>query len=304
REEDQLEHLVAAGTHTTLLFFSDWGKVYSIKTYDIPELDRTAKGMSVMNILPLMPEEKITAVLPVHSFEDAEYLTMITRKGKIKRVTISMFAYVRPSGLIAISLEEDDKLGWVKMTEGGQDLILVSEQGRGIRFSEEDVRPMGRNAIGVYAMKLDAWDNIAGADVVTPEGDVLVITEKGYGKRTAVDEYRQQGRYGQWVKAMVLTPERTGKIVSARIVSPGDEVTCISAQGIILRTSVDHVSQQGRHTQGVRVMDLREGDHVASVAVVREGRLSRVNGDGSSTAVADVLDVLVEVEGGDTPVED
>ncbi|HRQ36933.1 MAG TPA: DNA gyrase subunit A [Chloroflexota bacterium] len=304
REEDQLEHLVAAGTHNTLLFFSDWGKVYSIKTYDIPELDRTAKGMSVMNILPLMPEEKITAVLPVHSFEDAEYLTMITRKGKIKRVTISMFAYVRPSGLIAISLEEDDKLGWVKMTEGGQDLILVSEQGRGIRFSEEDVRPMGRNAIGVYAMKLDAWDNIAGADVVTPEGDVLVITEKGYGKRTAVDEYRQQGRYGQGVKAMVLTPERTGKIVSARIVSPGDEVTCISAQGIILRTSVDHVSQQGRHTQGVRVMDLREGDHVASVAVVREGRLSRVNGDGSSTAVADVLDVLVEVEGGDTPVED
>lgn len=295
REEDQLEHLVAAGTHNTLLFFSDWGKVYSIKTYDIPELDRTAKGMSVMNILPLMPEEKITAVLPVHSFEDAEYLTMITRKGKIKRVEINMFAYVRPSGLIAISLEEDDKLGWVKMTEGGQDLILVSEQGRGIRFSEEDVRPMGRNAIGVYAMKLDAWDNIAGADVVTPDADVLVITEKGYGKRTAVDEYRQQGRYGQGVRAMVLTPERTGKIVSARIVSSGDEVTCISAQGIILRTSVDLVSQQGRHTQGVRVMDLREGDHVASVAVVREGRLSRVNGDG----VTAVLTTLVDAEEAD-----
>lgn len=301
REEDQLEHLVAAGTHNTLLFFSDWGKVYSIKTYDIPELDRTAKGMSVMNILPLMPEEKITAVLPVHSFEDAEYLTMITRKGKIKRVGIGMFAYVRPSGLIAISLEEDDKLGWVKMTEGGQDLILVSEQGRGIRFSEEDVRPMGRNAIGVYAMKLDAWDNIAGADVVTPAADVLVITEKGYGKRTAVDEYRQQGRYGQGVRAMVLTPERTGKIVSARIVSSGDEVTCISAQGIILRTSVDHVSQQGRHTQGVRVMDLREGDHVASVAVVREGRLSRVNGDGV-TAVAEVLLDVDEGDGGGTAV--
>ncbi len=304
REEDQLEHLVAAGTHNTLLFFSDWGKVYAIKTYDIPELDRTAKGTSVMNILPLMPEEKITAVLPVHSFEDAEYLTMITRRGKIKRVEIRMFANVRPSGLIAISLEEDDKLGWVKMTEGGQDLILVSEQGRGIRFSEEDVRPMGRGAIGVYAMRLDAWDHIAGADVVTPDGDVLVITEKGYGKRTAVDEYRQQGRYGQGVRAMVLTPERTGKIVSARIVSPEDEVTCISAQGIILRTAVDNISQQGRHTQGVRVMDLREGDHVASVAVVREGRLSRVNGDGGGTAVADVLDALVEVDEGDTPVED
>lgn len=303
REEDQLEHLVAAGTHNTLLFFSDWGKVYSIKTYDIPELDRTAKGMSVMNILPLMPEEKITAVLPVHSFEDAEYLTMITRKGKIKRVSISMFAYVRPSGLIAINLEEDDRLGWVKLTEGGQDLILVSEQGRGIRFSEEDVRPMGRGAIGVYAMKLDAWDNIAGADVVTPDADVLVITEKGYGKRTAVDEYRQQGRYGQGVRAMVLTPERTGKIVSARIVSPGDEVTCISAQGIILRTSVDLVSQQGRHTQGVRVMDLREGDRVASVAVVREGHLSRVNGDGGVTAVMETfVDEAEGIEGDGTAV--
>ena len=126
-----------------------------------------------------------------------------------------MFAYVRPSGLIAISLEEDDRLGWVKMTEGGQDLILVSEQGRGIRFSEEDVRPMGRNAIGVYAMRLDAWDHIAGADVVTPEGDVLVITEKGYGKRTAVDEYRTQGRYGQGVRAMVLTPERSAEGVES-----------------------------------------------------------------------------------------
>jgi DNA gyrase subunit A len=280
RDEDQLEHLVAAGSHNTILFFSDWGKVYSIKAYDIPELDRTAKGTSLMNILPLMPEEKITAALPVHNFDDAEYLTMITRKGKIKRVEIRMFAYVRPSGLIAISLENNDKLGWVKLTAGNEDLILVSEQGRGIRFSEEDVRPMGRNAIGVYAMKLDTWDNIAGADVVAADSAVLVITEKGYGKRTAVDEYRQQQRYGQGVKAMVLTPERTGKIVTARVVAAGDEVTCISAQGIILRTSVDHVSQQGRHTQGVRVMDLREGDVVASVAVMREGRLSRVNGEG------------------------
>lgn len=303
REEDQLEHLVAAGTHNTLLFFSDWGKVYSIKTYDIPELDRTAKGMSVMNILPLMPEEKITAVLPVHSFEDAEYLTMITRKGKIKRVSISMFAYVRPSGLIAINLEEDDRLGWVKLTEGGQDLILVSEQGQGIRFSEEEVRSMGRGAIGVYAMKLDKWDHIAGADVVEEDSTVLVITEKGYGKRTSVDEYRRLQRYRQGVRAMELTPERTGKIVSARIVTPGDEVTCISAQGIILRTSVDNISQQGRYSQGVRVMDLREGDSVASVAVVREGRLSRVNGDGGVTAVMETfVDEAEGIEGDGTAV--
>ncbi|MCP4362136.1 MAG: DNA gyrase subunit A [Chloroflexi bacterium] len=279
RGEDQLEHLFAAGSHNTILFFSDQGKVYSIKAYDIPELDRTAKGSSVMNVLPLMPDEKISAALPVHNFDDAEYLIMITCKGKIKRVEVNVFANVRPSGLIAINLAEDDRLSWVKLTEGEQDLILVSEQGRGIRFSEEDVRPMGRNAAGVNAMKLDAWDNLAGADVVSHGDDILVITEMGYGKRTAVEEYRQQNRYGQGVRAMVLSPQRTGKIVSARVVTSGDEVTCISAQGIILRTSVDHVSQQSRHTQGVRVMELRQGDSVASVAVVREGRLSQVNSE-------------------------
>ena len=279
RDEDQLEHLFAAGSLNTILFFSDRGKVYAEKAYNIPELDRTAKGTSLMNILPLMPEENITAALPVHSFEDAEYLTMITRKGKIKRVEVNMFENVRPSGLIAVNLDDDDRLGWVKLTEGEQDLIIVSEQGKGIRFSEEDVRPMGRNATGVNAIRLDSWDRVAGADVVLPEDDLLVITEKGYGKRTPLEDYRQQNRYGQGVRAMVLTPERTGKIVSARVVTAGDEVTCISSKGIILRTPTDVISQQGRSTQGVRVMDLRAGDTVASVAVVREGRLSQVNGD-------------------------
>ncbi|MBK8904283.1 MAG: DNA gyrase subunit A [Anaerolineaceae bacterium] len=279
REEDQLEHLFAAGSLNTILFFSDRGKVYAEKAYNIPELDRTAKGTSLMNILPLMPEESITAALPVHSFEDAEYLTMITRKGKIKRVEVNVFENVRPSGLIALNLEDDDSLGWVKLTEGEQDLIIVSEQGKGIRFSEEDVRPMGRAAAGVNAIRLDSWDRVAGADVVLPDDDLLVITEKGYGKRTPLEGYRQQNRYGQGVRAMVLTPERTGKIVNARVVTSGDEVTCISANGIILRTSTDEISQQGRSTQGVRVMDLRAGDFVASVALIRAGHLSKGNGD-------------------------
>lgn len=281
REKDELEHLFAAGSHNTILFFSNRGKVYAEKTYNIPELDRTAKGTSLMNILPLMPEEKVTAALPVHDFADAEYLIMITRKGRIKRVEVSMFENVRPSGLIAINLDDDDMLSWVKLTPGEQDLILVSEQGKGIRFSEEDVRPMGRTAAGVYAMRLDDWDNIAGADTVDPDGYLLVITEKGYGKQTPLEEYRTQNRYGQGVRAMNLAPERTGKIVSARVVGPGDEVTCISANGIMLRTAVDDISIQGRITQGVRVMDLRDNDVVASVAVIREGRLSQVNGNGN-----------------------
>ncbi len=279
RSEDELEHLFAAGTHNHILFFSDRGKVYSIKAYEIPEMDRTAKGTNLMNILPMMPDEKITAALPVPSFDDAEFLTMITRKGRIKRVEVSAFKNVRPSGLIALSLDADDSLGWVKLTHGEEDLIIVSEQGKGIRFSEEDVRPMGRTAAGVNAMKLDDWDKIAGADIVTPEDDLLVITERGYGKRTPLEDYRTQNRYGQGVRAMILTPERTGKIVGARVVTRGDEITCISTNGIILRTSTDLISQQGRSTQGVRIMDLREGDTVASVAVVREGLLSGSNGE-------------------------
>lgn len=279
RDEDELEHLFAAGTLNSILFFSDRGKVYSEKAYQIPEGSRTARGASLMSILPLMPDEKITAALPVHSFEDAEYLTMITRKGRIKRVEVSSFENVRASGLIAINLDEDDSLGWVKLTRGEQDLIIVSEQGKGIRFSEEDVRAMGRTAAGVNAMRLDDWDYIAGADAIDPEQDerLLIITEKGYGKQTPVADYRRQNRYGQGVRAMVLEPKRTGRIVSSRVVTRGDEVTCISSNGIMLRTSVDAISVQGRITQGVRVMDLRGGDTVASVAVIREGRLSRVD---------------------------
>jgi DNA gyrase subunit A len=274
-----LEHLFAAGTLNTILFFSDRGKVYADKAYNIPEMGRTARGTSLMNVLPLMPDEKITAVIAVHDFEDAKYLTMVTVNGRIKRVEVGAFKHVRPSGLIALSLDEDDSLGWVKLSRGDQDLILVSEQGKGIRFDENDVRPMGRTAAGVNAMKLDTWDRIAGADVANPDDHLLIITEKGYGKRTPLEDYRQQNRYGQGVRAMVLDPNRTGKIVNARVVARGDEVTCISSNGIILRTSVDTVSLQGRSTQGVRVMDLREDDTVASVAVIREGRLSRVNGD-------------------------
>ncbi len=269
RGEDALEHIFSAGTLNTVLFFSDRGKVYAEKAYNIPEMGRTARGTSLMNVLPMMPDEKITAALPVDDFEDAEYLVMVTQKGRIKRVAISAFAKVRSSGLIAIGLDDDDRLGWVKLTRGEQDLIIVSEQGKGIRFSEEDVRPMGRTAAGVMAIRLNAWDRVAGADVVKAERSLMVITEFGYGKRTNMDEYRQQSRYGLGVRVMALTPERTGKIVGARMVGSSDEVTCISTSGIMLRTAVGAISIQGRASQGVRVMKMRDGDSIASVAVIR-----------------------------------
>ena len=280
RDEDELQHLFAAGTLNHILFFSDRGKVYSERAYEIPEFDRTAKGTSLMAILPLMPDEKITVALPVHSFATAKYLTMITQKGRIKRVQVSAFENVRSSGLIAISLDEDDALGWVKMTEGGQNLILVSEQGQAIRFSEEDVRSMGRTAAGVYAMRLEEDDQLTGADVVTPDSDLLLITEKGYGKRTALTEFRTQSRYGKGVRAMTLG-NLTGKIVSSRVVTEDDEVTFISASGIILRTAVNTISRQGRFSRGVTVMDPKAGDLIVSVAIVRAGHLSRVKDEES-----------------------
>jgi DNA gyrase subunit A len=264
------------------LFFSDKGKVYSERAYEIPEFDRTAKGTSLMTILPLMPDEKITAALPVRDFEDAEYLTMITRKGRIKRVEVGEFKHVRASGLIAINLDEDDALGWVTLTAGDQDLIVVSEQGQAIRFSEEQVRSMGRTAAGVMAMRLDEGDILTGADVLIEDSDLLLITEKGYGKRTPMTAFRQQGRYGKGVRVMLLS-ELTGKIVSARVVNEDDEVTFISTSGIILRTSVETISRQSRFSRGVSVMDMKDGDVIVSVAIVREGHLS----EGSNSLAAE-----------------
>ncbi len=296
RDEDELEHLFAAGTLNHILFFTDRGKVYSERAYEIPELDRTAKGSSLLSILPLLPDEKVTAALPVHSFAEAEYLTMITRKGRIKRVPVGEFEHVRASGLIAINLDEDDALGWVKMTEGNQDLICVSEQGQAIRFNEEEVRAVGRTAAGVYAMRLAEDDYITGTDVIIPGSNLLLITEKGYGKRTSVDEFRRQSRYGKGVRAMFVG-DLTGKIVSARIVTEDDEVTFISANGIMLRCGVDTISLQGRYSRGVNVMDLKNDDVIVSVAIVREGHLSRVNG------AEDEEGPLAASDNGDQPQE-
>lgn len=313
REDDELEHLFSARNLDTILFFTNRGKAYSTKTYEIPELDRTARGTSLMNVILLEQDEKVTAALPVRSFDDAEYLAMVTRNGRIKRVEVKSFENVRSNGLIAISLDDGDELAWVKMTTGDQDVILVSKDGKAIRFSENDVRPMGRTAAGVNAIRLVGDDQLAGCDVVAPgiredvegeeaaveaqpvvepeneaaeaedelaegylaaasvDDDLLIITEYGYGKRTPISDFRQQNRYGQGVRAMNLDEKRTGRIVSARMVRPNDEVTVITASGIILRTAVGNISQQGRYSQGVRIMEMKKKDAVASVAVIPEG---------------------------------
>lgn len=268
RDEDVVEFLFAAGTHDTILYFTDKGKVYSEKAYQVPDANRTAKGVSIANLINLAPGEKITAAVTVPSFDQAEYLIMLTRKGRIKRTDLSEFASVRPSGLIALTLDGDDELGWVKMTNGHNEIVIVSHSGQAIRFAESDVRSMGRTAAGVGGMRLRANDEIRGMDVVDPEAALLVVTEKGFAKRTALKEYAVQGRNGSGVRTLSKDMERTGNIVAAHVVSTAGDLTLISRDGIMLRIAIKEISQQGRATYGVRVMSLKKDDVVASVAVL------------------------------------
>ncbi len=268
RDEDVVEFLFAAGTLDTILYFTDKGKVYSEKAYQIPDASRTAKGVSIINLINISPGEKITAAVVVPNFDQAEYLIMLTRKGRIKRTDLSAFASVRPSGLIALTLDNDDDLGWVKLTGGHNEIIIVSCDGQAIRFDENDVRAMGRTAAGVGAMRLKGNDEIRGMDIVDPEATLLVVTEKGYAKRTRLDEYNLQRRNGSGVRTLTKDMKKTGQVVAARVVSDEGDITLISRDGIMLRTAIKTISQQGRATSGVRVMSVKGGDVVASVAVL------------------------------------
>jgi len=268
RDEDEVLMLLPARTLDTILFFSDRGKVYSEKAYQIPDAGRTARGIPVVNILTLGPNETITAAVPVPNFDDANYCTMATQNGRVKRVILSEFASVRPSGLIAIGLLEGDSLGWVRLTKGDDEIIIVTEKGQALRFSETLVRPMGRPATGVTGINLRGKDRVVGMEVVEPGGDLLVVTIKGHGKRTSLDEYTPKGR----ATMGILTLDKyaipaVGKIAVARVVQAADDdITLISTSGIVLRTKAKSIAQLGRATRGVRVMDIKDGDAVATMA--------------------------------------
>ena len=267
KDEDEVMMLIPARTLDTILFFSDRGKVYSEKAYQIPDADRTARGIPMANILALNPGESITAAVAVPDFKAASFCTMATRHGKIKRVELSEFASVRPSGLIAIGLEEGDVLGWVRLTSGDDEIILVTEAGQALRFHESQVRAMGRPAMGVKAVRLHEGDCVAGMNVVTPGDDLLVVTENGYGKRTPLEEYPRRNRGGVGVITLSRKKrEITGDVAAARVVSEEDDLTIISSGGIVLRTKVGQIKPAGRDTMGVRAIDLREGETVAAVA--------------------------------------
>ncbi len=267
REKDTVEHLFMAESHDSILFFTNQGKVYQEKAYQMPDVTRQARGLPLINLISLSPKEKVTAALAVSDFGRGNYLVMASKKGRVKRTSIEQFASVRASGLIALTLIEGDELGWVKLTEGGEEIILVTERGQALRFSGEDIPSMGRAASGVMGIKLAKGDRVAAMDVVDPKADLLVVTERGFGKRTPLSEYPLYRRYAKGVRTMdVRRLKDVGKVVDARVVKEGDEVTLISAEGMVLRTTVDNISSMGRATRGVRMMKLREGDTVASLA--------------------------------------
>ena len=270
RERDEVIHFFPAHTLDSILFFSDEGKVYQKRAYEIPGAGRTAEGDLLVGLISLDADEQITSAIAVSNFDEEGYLTMFTRDGRVKRTALSEFEDVRPSGLIAIRLEPGDHLGWVRRTRGNQELIVVTEQGQALRFREAEARPVGRNAMGVYGIKLNPGDHVVSACVVAPEADLLTVTTKGYGKRTPLSEFRVQGRYTKGVLCFRGRGDEAGKIATARVVHPGEQLTFITAGGIALRTHAHEISQMGRVTRGVKVMDLKEGDEIASVAVLGE----------------------------------
>ena len=285
RDEDVVEHIFSAGTLDHILFFTNRGKVYSLPTYQIPQYDRSGRGTPVASVIALEPLERVTATLVVPDFDAEGYFTLCTRFGRIKRVHFSDFAAVRPSGLIAMSLEGDDELGWVRHTEGDHDVIVVTREGMSIRFNEDEVRVMGRPAAGVNAIKLMDDDEVAAVDVISPGAyadDLLVITEYGYGKRTSLEEFSPQSRYGKGIIAFDMKKrDRTGQVAGAMVVNDESDITAITTNGITLRTSINTINRYGRNTMGVHVMNLDEQDFIVSVAVVEsnENEDAHHNGD-------------------------
>ena len=266
REEDFVEQMYVTSTHDPLMFFTNRGRVYQLNCYEIPEAGRTARGTAIVNLLQLDPGEKVTAMLPIPQEKtEGHYLVMATKQGVIKRTELSEFANLRKAGLIAIVLREDDALIGVALTDGSYEMLLGTRSGMAIRFPESDMRPIGRNAMGVKAIDLDSGDEVVDMCPVFPDMKVLSITENGYGKRTEIDEYRVQSRGGKGIKAMNLTA-KTGALTCQLLVHEDEDILLITDDGTLIRMPVADISTLGRNTQGVRLMRVEDGCKVVCVA--------------------------------------
>ena len=268
-EDDYIEELLMTTTHHFLMFFTNMGKVYRLKAYEIPEAGRTARGTAIINLLQLQPGEKITAVIPINEYRKGEYLFMATKKGLVKKTPITDYENVRKTGLAAISLRDEDELIEVKFTDNRKDIILVTKFGQCIRFHETDVRSTGRVSMGVRGINLGDDDEVIGMQLNTQGDYLLIVSEKGLGKRTSVGEFTVQNRGGKGVKCYKIT-EKTGNVVGVKAVNDDNEIMLITTEGIVIRISCSDISILGRITSGVKLMDLDENISVASIAKVRE----------------------------------
>lgn len=265
REEDFVTDLFVTSTHQRLLFFTSLGKVYEMTAYEIPEAGRHARGTAIINLLQLMPGEKIQAVIPINDFEEGKFLLIGTKNGLVKKSPLEEYQNIRKGGLIAINLREGDEVIGVQLTDGDKEIMLASYKGMSIRFHESDVRSMGRASMGVKGMHLDEDDYVIGMEMVNPNSEVLVISENGYGKRTPVDEYRPQKRGGRGIITMRLT-EKTGNLVALKMVNEDEDLMIINSEGIIIRIEVNEISTMSRNTQGVMLMKVENGSTIIAVA--------------------------------------
>ncbi|WP_286230321.1 DNA gyrase subunit A [Neobacillus mesonae] len=270
-EDDFVEHLITTSTHDTILFFTNKGKVYRSKGYEIPEFSRTAKGIPIINLLEIEKGEWINAIIPVAEFVDDWFLFFTTKEGISKRSPLTSFANIRNNGLIAVNLREGDELISVRLTDGNKHIIIGTKNGMLIRFPEDDVRSMGRTATGVKGITLDAGDEVVGMEVLEEDNDILIVTKKGYGKRTHASEYRIQGRGGKGIKTCHVT-EKNGGLVSIKTVTGEEDLMLITTGGVLIRIDVAGISTMGRNTQGVKLISLRESENefVATVAKVEK----------------------------------
>ena len=268
-DEDYIQELFVTSTHNYIMFFTNTGRVYRMKAYEIPESGRTSRGTAIINLLQLMPEEKITAMIPIKAYDDDQYLFMATEQGLVKKTLLREYVNVRKKGLAAITLRDDDQLIEVKITDNEKDILLVTKYGQCIRFDVNDVRATGRTSMGVRGINLDDRDKVIGMQVNTQGDCLLVVSEKGMGKRTAMGEFTNQNRGGKGVKCYKIT-EKTGNVIGMKAVNEDDEIMMINSEGIIIRMACDTISKLGRITSGVKLINLDAGVTVAQIAKVRE----------------------------------
>ncbi len=269
REEDFVKNIFITSTHHYLMFFTNKGKVYRMKAYEVPEAGRTARGTAIVNLLQLDPGEQITAIIPLKEYEEDKFLLMATKKGIIKKSSIMDYINIRVSGLQAINLKEDDDLIEVKLTDGNQEIILGTKHGQCIAFDEEDVRCIGRTSMGVRGMNLNDDDELIGMQLMSQGSDILVVSQNGLGKRTRVNTFTIQRRGGKGVKFYKIT-DRTGVVVGMKAVNPDDELMLVTNQGIIIRIRVKEISQTGRVTSGVKLMDIDQSISIASICRIKD----------------------------------